>query len=62
LVTNLLWNPGRVPHLRRSLRRAKPTFVRSAVKTILPVPQTPELTFVGPVAPAGTNPRPAKIV
>src|ERR1700689_2249498 len=52
LVTNLLWSPGRVPHLRRSLRRAKPTFVRSLVKTILPVPQTPELTYVDPEAPA----------
>src|SRR4051812_41127466 len=28
LVTNLLWNPERVPHLQRSLRLAKPTFAR----------------------------------
>src|SRR4051794_32779610 len=28
LVTNLPWNPERVPHLRRSLRVAKPRFAR----------------------------------
>ena len=31
LVTNLPWNPGRVPHLRRSLRLAKPAFARPLV-------------------------------
>src|SRR5215510_5940799 len=31
LVTNPLWNPQRVPHLRRSLRVAKPRFARSLV-------------------------------
>src|SRR5215471_1534122 len=31
LVTNPLWNPERVPHLRRSLRVAKPHFARSLV-------------------------------
>ena len=28
LATNLMWNPGRVPHLRRSLRQAKLGSVR----------------------------------
>jgi hypothetical protein len=28
LATNYLWNPERVPHLRRSLRQAKLGFVR----------------------------------
>jgi len=29
LATNLMRNPERVPHLRRSLREAKPLFVRA---------------------------------
>src|SRR4051812_20365294 len=31
LATNLMQNPERVPHLRRSLRWAKPTFARVRV-------------------------------
>src|SRR5215471_14245505 len=35
LVTNRLWNPGRVPHLRRSLWSAKPPVARSLVRVAL---------------------------